>query len=301
MARHIYLRTGPFIIDVETECPEVIAGIEQLYDPRCIIPPPPFCDFHVAVRQPLLRRLFRPQAIFVFEGLRPFIPAPRQHAAAILEWGMNWAISCFAHQYLILHAAVVERHGLALILPAPPGSGKSTLCTGLAFRGWRLLSDELALVRPETGEIVALARPISLKNESIEVIRRFAPQAVMGRPNEGSAKGTIVLTKPPTASIDFVDVTAMPRWIVFPKYQAGADLQFTPRSRASAFIELGDNAMNYNVLGEDGFEAMADLVTRCEAGDFVYSDLEEAAAFLSAMADRALEQDEPERIPARRP
>jgi HprK-related kinase A len=268
----------------------VVTEIEQLYDPRCLIRPAPFCDFHVAIRQPLLRRLFRPQAIFVFEGLMPFLPAPRRHAAAILEWGMNWAISSFAHQYLIVHAAVVERHGLALLLPAPPGSGKSTLCTGLAFRGWRLLSDELALIRPETGEIVALARPISLKNESIGVIRRFAPEAVMGRPNEGSAKGTIVLTKPPTASIDDMDVTAMPRWIVFPRYQAGADLQLTPRTKASAFIELGDNAMNYNVLGEDGFEAMGDLVARCDASDFVYSDLEEAVAFFSAMADETAEQ-----------
>jgi predicted ATPase len=30
-----------------------------------------------------------------------------------------------------------------VILPAPPGSGKSTLCAALVTRGWRLLSDEL--------------------------------------------------------------------------------------------------------------------------------------------------------------
>jgi hypothetical protein len=43
---------------------------------------------------------------------------------------------------------VLERGGRALLLPAPSGSGKSTLCAGLAFNGWRLLSDELALLDP---------------------------------------------------------------------------------------------------------------------------------------------------------
>ena len=292
MAKHLYLRTGPFIIDVETSCPEIAAGIERLYDPRCVLPPSAFCDFHVEIRQPLLRRFFRPQAVFAFDGHMPFLPAPRRHAAAILEWGMNWAISSFAHQYMIIHAAVVERHGLALVLPAPPGSGKSTLCAGLAFRGWRLLSDELTLIRPESGEIVALARPISLKNESIAVIRDFAPQAVMGDPTEGSSKGTIVLVKPPTDSIDLIDMTARPRWIVFPRYQAGAALQLTPRPRAAAFIELGQNAMNYNVLGEDGFEAMANLVEGCDVADFVYSDLEEAVRYFSTLADEARGQSD---------
>ena len=293
MPQHLYLRTGPFIFAVKTACPAVVDEIERLYDPRCILASSAFSDFHVEIRQPFLRRLFRPQAVFAFEGVTPFLPAPRRHAPAILEWGMNWAISTFAHRFLIIHAAVVERNGLALILPAPPGSGKSTLCAGLAFRGWRLLSDELTLLRPETGEITALARPISLKNESIDVIRKFAPGAVMGTPTEGSSKGTIALVRPPTTSIDLIDVPAVPRWIVFPKYQAGAALQLTPHPKAAAFIELGNNAMNYNMLGEDGFEAMADLVARCEVSDFVYSDLEEAVRFFTAMADGLLAQDDP--------
>jgi HprK-related kinase A len=300
LTRHLYLRTGPFIIDVATACPEVFAGIDLLYDQRCRLEAPPFSDFHVEIRQPFLRRLFRPQAVFAFGGHMPFLPAPRAHASAILEWGMNWAISTNAHQFLILHAAVVERNGFALVLPAPPGSGKSTLCTGLVFRGWRLLSDELALIRPETGEIVPLARPISLKNESINVIRRFAPDAVMGQPCEGSTKGTIVLVKPPTASIDRIDLPALPRWIVFPRYQAGASLQFTPRAKGAAFIELGTNAMNYNVLGELGFDAMGDLIARSDVADFVYSDLEEAVGFFSHLADRALEQDGAPRLSTRR-
>lgn len=289
---HLYLRTGPFIVHVETACDEVIAGVKLLYDPRSILEKRDFCDYHVEVRQPLSRRWFRPQAVFTFDGYAPFLPAPKLHASPMLEWGMNWMIATTAHQYLIIHAAVVERNGLALLLPAPPGSGKSTLCAGLVFRGWRLLTDELALLRPDTGQFVALARPISLKNESIDVIRRFAPNAVMGPPTEGSAKGTIVLVKPPTASVEAIDKPAQPRWIVFPRYQAGAALRLTERSKAGTFIELGDSAMNYNILGETGFTTMTEMIDRCDVGDFVYSDLEEAVEFFTAIADAATGQTE---------
>ena len=286
------MRTGPFIVHVETTCAEVIAGAKLLYDPRCILQRPAFCDYHVEMAQPLLRRWFRPQAVFLFDGHAPFLPGPKRHASPMLEWGLNWVIATTAHQYLIIHAAAVERNGLVLLLPAPPGSGKSTLCAGLVFRGWRLLSDELALLRPDTGHVVALARPISLKNESVDVISRFAPEAVMGAPTEGSAKGTIVLVKPPTASIDSIDKPAQPRWIVFPRYQAGAALQLTERSKAATFIQLGDSAMNYNILGEIGFSTMTELIERCEIGDFLYSDLDEAVDFFTAMADAAMRKDE---------
>ena len=287
----LYLRTGPFIVHVETACAEVVDGISLLYDPSCVLNRPAFCDYHVAVVQPLWRRWFRPQALFLFDGYAPYLPGPKRHALPMLEWGMNWVIATTAHQFLIIHAAVVERHGLALLLPAPPGSGKSTLCAGLAFRGWRLLSDELALLVPQTGRVVPLARPISLKNESIDVISRFASEAVMGPRTEGSIKGTIALLRPPRASALGWDVPAMPRWIVFPQYEAGAALRMTQRSKAGTLVELGNNAMNYNIHGAVGFDALANLIDCCEVGDFVYSDLSAAVEFFTAIADGALRGD----------
>ena len=289
MHTDLYLRTGPFTVHVETTCAEVVDGVALLYDQSCILERPPFCDYHVSVVQPLWRRWFRPQALFLFDGHTPYFPGPKHHALAMLEWGMNWVIATTAHQYLIIHAAVVERHGLALMLPAPPGSGKSTLCAGLAFRGWRLLSDELALLIPETGEVVPLVRPISLKNESIEVIRHFASDAVMGPRTEGSVKGTISLLKPPRASVLAIETPAVPRWIIFPKYEAGAAMRLTPRSKAASFVELGNDALNYSVLGEAGFNALGDVIERCETGDFVYSDLDAAVDFFTRMADLAVE------------
>ena len=81
----------------------------------------------------------------------------------MLEAGLNWCIGNLAHQYLVIHSATLERGGRALLMPAPPGSGKSTLCAALITRGWRLLSDEFALVDPATGLLVPVPRPVALK------------------------------------------------------------------------------------------------------------------------------------------
>jgi HprK-related kinase A len=285
VAQHFYLRTGPFKVHVATASREVAASIRALYDPKFLLPKPDFCDFHVEMVRPVLRRWIKPEVLFLFDGHAPFLPGPRRHAPAMFEWGLNWVIATMAHRYLSIHAAVVERNGLALILPGPPGSGKSTLCTGLVFRGWRLLSDELTLVRPEDGELVALVRPISLKNDSIDIISRFAPHAVFGPRVRATSKGTIALVKPPAASIDAIDVTARPRWVVFPKYQKGAAGQLAPRSKAGSFVQLGDSAMNYSVLGELGFKTLADLIDRCEVYDFVYEDLDRAVELFTHLAD----------------
>ena len=81
-----------------------------------------------------LRRHLRPQAILRCDGRVPFKPLPMAQAMPMLEWGLNWVISSHAHDCLVLHAAVVERDGQALVLAADPGSGKSTLCAALVHR-----------------------------------------------------------------------------------------------------------------------------------------------------------------------
>ncbi|TXL12561.1 hypothetical protein BMR05_15020 [Methylococcaceae bacterium HT4] len=83
---------------------------------------------------------------------------------------MNWCISSQLNTYLIIHAAVIEKSGYAVIMPAPPGSGKSTLTASLIQEGWRLLSDELTIIDVQNACVVPFPRPVSLKNESIDII-----------------------------------------------------------------------------------------------------------------------------------
>jgi len=183
----------------------------------------------------------------------------------------------------MIHAAVVERDGLAAILPAPPGSGKSTLCAALVHRGWRLLSDELALLRPEDGLLVPVPRPVSLKNRSIDVIRGYVADAVLSDPVSNTTKGTVAHLKAPADSIRRAHETARPAWIVFPKYEAGAATSLTPIARARAFFRVADNAFNYSHMGARGFATLAGAIEGCASYDFRYSNLDEAMALFAAL------------------
>ena len=283
----IILRVGPFVIRLQTQVPAVVEALRLLYADFPVAPPEGLADFHLRVTPPRgLRRWWRPQVLFLTDGRSLFEPLPRAMAAPLLEWGLNRMIASRAHQYLILHAAAVEQRGRALVMPAPPGSGKSTLCAALTHRGWRLLSDEFALIRPADGRLVPLPRPVSLKDASIDVIRAFAPAAVLGPRVADTVNSVAAYMRPPGDSAARAQETALPAWIVFPRFQSGASTVLTPIPRARAFFRLAENAFNYTLLGKQGFETLARTIEACDAFEFVYSDLDEAVALFASLADR---------------
>lgn len=285
----VWMRTGPFSLRVQSDIPDVAEGLTQLYGQFEVRSAhEAFADFHVSVKStPGLRRWIRPQVGFDFDGVRPFKPLPRDQAFPMLEWGLNWCVSTQAHHYLIIHAAVVEKHGRAAILPAPPGSGKSTLTAGLVLSGWRLLSDELTLIDRKTGRIQPLPRPVSLKNQSIDVIRRFDDAAFINRASHDTVKGTVAHMRPPRDSVLRQHESAQPAWVIFPKWEAGAATRLTPRSQAQTFMFLAQNAFNYSHLGADGFRVGTALIDQAACYDFRYSDLAEAVAAFDALAEPA--------------
>lgn len=282
------LQTGMLSFRIRSPFQAVAQSLQTLYAQHPCRINPDFADFHVEVRPPRnLRRWLRPQAEFFIDGEAPFEPLPRDQAPALLEWGMNWTIAASCHQWFSIHAASLERQGHALILPAPPGSGKSTLCTVLAFNGWRLLSDELTLLDPISLAAHALARPINLKNASIDLMRSLLPDAVWSPEIYDTLKGRVTHLAPPVESVRRMTETAVPRWIVFPQYQTGAEPLLTPRSRTQTFMRLAENAFNYGTLGETGFHTIARSLDQCDCYDFVYSRLEDALEVFEWLGETA--------------
>ena len=272
----ILLPCGPFIVRICSPFRQVAEGLHRLYADFEIPCQDDFVDFEVELGWPSpLRRLVRPQANFVCDGRVPFNPLPRSQCFPMLEWGLNWVISTHAHDHLILHAAVVERDGQALLLSADPGSGKSTLCAGLVHAGWRLLSDELALVDLATGRVASIARPISLKNESIEVVRNLGAGVVLSVVCEGTSKGSVAHMRPPRDSVMRRTEPAVPAWLVFPHFQSGAQLAIEPVGKARAFMEMVRHAFNYGLLGVSAFDALGELVDRCTIYSAQYGSLEQ--------------------------
>lgn len=280
MARDgIVLQTGCFQVHLRSAIPSVIEGIARMYGDYPLHADEAYADFHLHLARPAwLRRWYRPQVNMLFDGMALFDPLPLPQAYPMLEWGLNWCVANRAHRYLMIHAAVLERGGRAVILPAPPGSGKSTLCAALAHRGWRLLSDELTLIRPQDGLIVPLPRPISLKNASIDVIRDYLGTTEFSTPVGNTIKGTVAHLRAPADAVARAAECARPAWVVFPRYQAGAASALEPMAPAVTHMEMAKNAFNYSLLGVRGFDMLADLVSSVRGYRYTYSALDDAIA-----------------------
>ena len=279
----------PLAVRVHSRIDVVAEGLACLYADYQLTPSRDtgFSDFHLSLMP--RRSWFRPLCSFQLDSVQPFTPLALGEAFALFEWGLNWCVTSHCHQWVTLHAAVLERGGRAVILPAPPGSGKSTLCAALMFHGWRLLSDELTLIEPESGWVMPSPRPVSLKNASIDLIRERVPDCTIGPVAYDTQKGTVAHLKVSQESLLRADDRALPAWVVFPKYERGAPLDVRARTKSAALVDLASNSFNQHVHGRVGFQSLVRLVDGCDSFDLRYSQLDQALAWFDALEPPVVE------------
>lgn len=284
------LIVGPFRFSVTSNIRSVHDYLEHHYEhsiaeksDNC------FTDYHVALDHgPRYRRYYKPQASFKFNYSTPFKPLPLTQAHAMLEWGMNWVISSHANHFFIIHAAALEKDGKGIIITAASGSGKSTLCAYLVSQGWRLLSDELALISPKTMEMHGLARPINLKNQSIELMKPYYNSNSFSEIALDTHKGTICLLKPPQSSCLNAHVPVKPSHIVFVKYNEHEPCYVEPVEKSLALTEIIRNSFNFSLLNKRGFECARNLIKQTNAFYIEYNNFEACeSAILNVMNKKA--------------
>jgi len=73
-----------------------------------------------------------------------------------------------------IHAGAVERHGAATLFSGRSGAGKTTLTLSLLEHGYRLLSDELAIVEPSTQRVIPYRRSLHVRPGTRELVPSLA-------------------------------------------------------------------------------------------------------------------------------
>ena len=280
--RHSFaVQIGPVGFRIGSDWRAPIAQLESLYAtyPKPHDGVPDFTVRLFAARP--WRRFVRPAVMIGGDYVLPeAAPLPLAQGLLAAEMGMNLQMALGQRRYLLLHAAVVERNGQALILTGISGAGKSTLAALLSLRGWRLMGDEFALLDPETGLIHAFPRLISLKNASIATVAAELPADRFGPLLEGTPKGSIRHVVPDAAAVAAMDQPARPALILFPSF--GFEPAARDVSPSEVFVRLTQASTNYVAIGERGFDALTALVKSVPARAIDYPDTASAVAQVEA-------------------
>lgn len=270
--------TGEYLFNLERGAELVGSELGQMYQMRQPHISEHIVDFHISLERPgLIRRFLRPQVTFCCDRSPAFKPVSKRQAFATLEWGMNWCIAAFDHSRLIIHAAVVRNDDVTVMLPASPGSGKSTLSAYLAMSNWQLFSDELAIIEPSNLQLSPMHRPICLKNQSIDLIHSWFPQAEITEPVLDTQKGTVAHLRPANWS---TPAPAVPDFIVLPKFRPNQPLEITRLTKAEGFAEVHSHCFNYSTQGKRGFETLTRLINRTIQLQITYGDVGEVREYL---------------------
>ena len=273
----LLLAVGPVVYRIKSRLPVIAEGLAKLYADYPGMPESYFSDHEISLnKKGIFGRLVSPKVYFGYDHTFPFAGMTLGQAYAFLEWGMNWCISVHHNEYLKIHAAVVAKNGKAVVMPGQPGAGKSTLSAALTLRGWRLLSDEHALIQLCSPKVVPVCRPVSLKNESIDIIKSFDNDAVFGPVSLDTHKGKVSHLKadlhPDSHKLEPLEVAK----IVFPRYVPDAKTTLSRKSKAEIFMRAAEQSFNYSLHGLRGFHAMKNLVSVSECSELIYSDLDSA-------------------------
>ncbi|MEO0436977.1 MAG: HprK-related kinase A [Pseudomonadota bacterium] len=275
----IKLRFGPFFIELKSDDEDFLALFRRCYRALDLEREDAVCHFRIRI---IRQRKFAPrskqQVQFDVDGQLPFEPYPRSHAFPMFEWGLNWCIATMSHHFLLLHCGVVAKEDRALVLPAMPGSGKSTLTAFLLDSGWRLLSDEFGIYDLTKKAFVPMPRPIPLKNESITAAKAAGLRLEHGPLYENTRKGDVCHLFPDAHSFEYQRLNAHPKLIAFPSFQKRASLEVARELPHVVLTRLTNNAFNYMVCGESSFHAATELARDVPAYHLRYSEVDRAIA-----------------------
>ncbi|GAC33126.1 HprK-related kinase A [Paraglaciecola polaris] len=268
-------------------CPSFISpSLAALYDNSLGLFPEKPIDYHLTIKNTsLIRRFIKPQVCIYIDNQRPFHPVKKSLLLPSLEWALNWCIASFDFNHLLIHSSVIVKNGKAIICPAQPGSGKSTLATYFGLRGWRVYSDEMAIINLHSHLVRPMHRPSSLKNKSIDVIKHLVPEAVISPVAKGTHKGDIAHVKLMSRLQydELVDAEVVA--VVFPKYRSNQKLNINTLSQTAGFSRLVHHAFNYNVLGIEGFQTLKSVVDNSQFFDISYSSYDGLSDFLDGLID----------------
>ncbi len=180
----------------------------------------------------------------------------------------------------VYHAGLVERGGIALLLPGTSGVGKSTLTAWLCAQGWVYHTDELVWVAEGTCGLIPLPRALSLKGDS----REFLPDLFWARLERHiwpSRSGILISPRGLISQSDLCPLAA--RCILFGQYSPTTSARIERLSAAETCFLLLGSLVNAQNQADSGLHLSTAIASKVISYKAVYSQLSQLEKLVASL------------------
>lgn len=209
-------------------------------------------DVQVDTPRPGSHQLFR-------DGTLVSVVEPPIDLLSALEAAVNAAaIQALGELYLLVHAGAVAYADRGVLLPAPAGSGKTTLVAALVAAGFQYLSDEVGVFDPRTWQLLPFAKSLSVKRGGARALASVHAELAKDVPHLRSGRELIWYLPPPTAAWPSGPVPL--RYIVLPEYVPGARTELVPIGRMPALSRVVQQSYKLQAHGAYGLGGLIEAL-----------------------------------------
>lgn len=181
---------------------------------------------------------------------------------------------------LYLHAAMLRNAGTAMLLPAPPQSGKTCLAAALARAGLTYCSDETTLLDSRDFRAQGLRTALTVKTGAWQLLQPLYPE-LRSLPAHRRCDGKIVKYLRPPPSMRDADAECHVSSIVFPRYVADGTARLTTIPKIEALRRLMDECVAMRLsLAPAEVQGLVDWLSTVDCYALTYSDLPSAVGLL---------------------
>jgi hypothetical protein len=161
-----------------------------------------------------------------------------------VKW-LVWEAAINSHRFFLnIHAGVISDGKNVTLLPAAPGSGKSSLTAALSRAGLDYFSDEVALIEEPDMTVRPTPLAVCVKSTGWDLMAPLFPELRTLRTHRrGDGKIVRYVPPPPFVRGSRADRAYPVRRIVFPKYVAGGETTLTPLPRVEALSRLMEECL----------------------------------------------------------
>jgi HprK-related kinase A len=217
------------------------------------------------------------------EGAPLWESEDREMVVPALEWAINSAaLEHLGPRTVLFHAGSVAYAGRGMLLPAASGGGKTTLVAGLVRAGFRYLSDEVAILDPATLRLAPFAKSLSVKAPARAVLAPLYPELAAAAPRRRLAGAPVWDLRPPEDAWPAESVPV--RYVVLPRYAAGAQTALEPISRSTALVRLLGQSFNLPSHGAHGVARTVEMLRGAACYALTVGDLQGAVDRLEQIA-----------------